>query len=154
MYSNSGRQGEGDGSEMKEPLIGLVIVAHGQLARALLEATEHVVGPQSGVTTIAIEPNDDLSARQVEISAAVKAADRGAGVIVITDMFGGTPSNLAHGALHGPGVELVYGVNLPLLVKLSKMRDRPLDEAVGAALVAGRKYIDSAAAILEAAKPR
>lgn len=138
---------------MKEPLIGLVIVAHGQLAQAFLDATEHVVGPQRGVTTIAIEPNDDVSARQVEISAAVKAADRGAGVAVITDMFGGTPSNLAHGALHGPGVEVIYGVNLPLLVKLAKMRDRPLEEAVQAALEAGRKYIDSAAAILESARP-
>lgn len=137
---------------MKEKLIGLVIVAHGQLAQAFLDAVEHVVGPQKGVTVIAIEPNDDLSARQVEISAAVKEADQGAGVIVITDMFGGTPSNLAHGALHGPGVEVIYGVNLPLLVKLAKMRDRPMEEAVKAALDAGRKYIDSAAAILEPAR--
>lgn len=139
---------------MSEPLIGLIIVAHGQLAQAFLDATEHVVGPQSGVSAIAIAPNDDLSARQVEIASAVAAADQGAGVIVITDMFGGTPSNLAHGALHGPGVELIYGVNLPLLVKLAKMRDRPLDEAVSAALDAGRKYIDSAAAILGPAGPR
>ena len=139
---------------MKGALIGVVIVAHGRLARALLDATEHVVGPQRGARAIAIEPNDDLSARQLEISAAVREVDEGAGVVVVTDMFGGTPSNLAHGALNGEGVEVVYGANLPLLVKLAKMRDRPLAEAVRAALEAGRKYIDSAASILEPAKPR
>ena len=139
---------------MKGPLIGLVIVAHGRLAQALLDATEHVVGPQTKARAIAIEPTDDLPARQVEISAAVHEVDEGAGVVVVTDMFGGTPSNLAHGALNGPGVEVVYGANLPLLVKLAKMRDRPLAEAVRAALEAGRKYVDSAASILEAVKPR
>ncbi|HET7410623.1 MAG TPA: PTS fructose transporter subunit IIA [Paracoccaceae bacterium] len=139
---------------MKGPLIGLVIVAHGRLARALLDATEHVVGPQAGARAIAVEPTDDLPAAQVEIAAAVREVDEGAGVVVVTDMFGGTPSNLAHGALCGAGVEVVYGANLPLLVKLAKMRDRPLAEAVLAALEAGRKYIDSAASILEPAKPR
>lgn len=139
---------------MKGALIGLVIVAHGRLAGALLEATQHVVGAQRGSRAIAIEPNDDLRARQVEIAAAVREVDEGAGVVVVTDMFGGTPSNLAHGALSGPGVEVVYGANLPLLVKLAKMRDRPLADAVRAALDAGRKYVDSAASILEPAKPR
>ncbi len=139
---------------MKGPLIGLVIVAHGRLAQAFLDATEHVVGPQRGALAIAIEPSDDLAVRQVEIAAAVRSVDEGAGVVVVTDMFGGTPSNLAHGALDGPGVEVVYGANLPLLVKLAKMRDRPLAEAVRVALDAGRKYIDSAASILEPAKPR
>ena len=139
---------------MKGALIGVVIVAHGRLARALLDATEHVVGPQRGALALAIEPSDDLAARQLEISAAVRDVDEGAGVVVVTDMFGGTPSNLAHGALNGDGVEVVYGANLPLLVKLAKMRDRPLAEAVRAALEAGRKYIDSAASILEPAKPR
>ena len=135
-------------------LIGIVVVAHGGLAQALLEATEHVVGPQSGARAIAIEPNDDLHARQAEIARAVAEVNDGAGVVVVTDMFGGTPSNLAHGALTGPGVEVVYGANLPLLVKLAKMRDRPLADAVRAALEAGRKYIDSAAQILESAGPR
>lgn len=139
---------------MKGALIGLVIVAHGRLAQALLDATEHVVGAQRGARAIAIEPADDLHAMQVEIAEAVRTVDEGAGVVVVTDMFGGTPSNLAHGALSGPGVEVVYGANLPLLVKLAKMRDRPLAEAVRAALEAGRKYVDSAASILEAAKPR
>src|SRR5699024_6164876 len=117
---------------------------HGRLAEALLDATEHIVGPQQGARAIAIDPNDDLSARQVEISTAVDEADAGAGVVVVTDMFGGTPSNLAHGALSRAGVEVVYGTNLPLLVKLAKMRDRPLADAVKAAIGAGRKYIDSA----------
>ena len=139
---------------MKGTLIGLVIVAHGRLAGALLEATQHVVGPQRGSRAIAIEPSDDLSARQVEIASAVREVDEGAGVVVVTDMFGGTPSNLAHGALTGPGVEVVYGANLPLLVKLAKMRDRPLAEAVQAALESGRKYVDSAASILEPARQR
>ncbi len=135
-------------------LIGLVIVAHGRLAAAMLEATEHVVGPQRGARAIAIDPSDDLHARQAEISRTVAEVDEGAGVVVVTDMFGGTPSNLAHGALTGPGVEVVYGANLPLLVKLAKMRDRPLADAVRAALEAGRKYVDSAAGILETARPR
>jgi mannose PTS system EIIA component len=134
------------------PLIGIVVVAHGRLAAALLDATEHVVGPQRATRAIAIEPSDDLHARQAEISQAVAEVSEGAGVVVVTDMFGGTPSNLAHGALSGPGVEVVYGANLPLLVKLAKMRDRPLAEAVRAAIDAGRKYIDSAAGILETAR--
>lgn len=136
------------------PLIGVVIVAHGALAEALLDATEHVVGPQSRTRAIAIEPTDDLPARQAEIADAVREVDDGAGVVVVTDMFGGTPSNLANSALVGAGVEVVYGANLPLLVKLAKMRDRPLADAVRAALESGRKYIDSAAAILEPAKSR
>lgn len=134
------------------PLIGLVIVAHGALAPALLSATEHVVGPQAHSQAVAIEPNDDLRVRQAEIDKAVGEADQGAGVVVVTDMFGGTPSNLAHGAMSGPGVEVIYGANLPLLVKLAKMRDRPLTQAVACALEAGHKYINSAASILEPAK--
>jgi PTS system mannose-specific IIA component len=141
-------------SEEPAALIGLVVVAHGGLAAALLDATEHVVGPQSGARAIAIDPNDDLHARQAEIASIVAEVDAGSGVVVVTDMFGGTPSNLAHGALAGPGVEVVYGANLPMLVKLAKMRDRPLAEAVRAGLEAGRKYIDSAAGILETAKAR
>ena len=141
-------------NEEPAALIGLVVVAHGRLAAALLDATEHVVGPQSGARAIAIDPNDDLHARQAEIARIVAEVDAGSGVVVVTDMFGGTPSNLAHGALAGPGVEVVYGANLPMLVKLAKMRDRPLAEAVRAGLEAGRKYIDSAAGILETAKAR
>lgn len=132
-------------------MIGLVIVAHGTLADALMAATEHVVGPQANARVIAIGPNDDLRSRQADIDGAVAAVNSGAGVVVVTDMFGGTPSNLAHGAMKTKGVEVVYGANLPLLVKLAKMRDKPLAEAVQAALQAGRKYVNSAGSILEPA---
>lgn len=133
-------------------MIGLVIVAHGQLAHALLAATEHVVGPQPNAVAIAIEPADDLRDRQAEINARVTEVDRGAGVVLITDMFGGTPANLALGAMLGPEIEVICGANLPLLVKLAKSRERPLAEAVGLALEAGHKYIDSAASILDPAR--
>ena len=129
-------------------MIGLVIVAHGSLAEALLSATEHVVGRQADAEAIAIGANDDLRRRQAEIDAAVARVDTGAGVVIVTDMFGGTPSNLAHGAMNGPEIEVVYGASLPLLVKLAKMRDKPLAEAVEAAIVAGRKYMNSAGSIL------
>lgn len=131
------------------PELGLVIVAHGMLAEALLAATEHVVGPLSAATAIAIGPNDDLRACQSMIDAAVNKVENGAGVVIVTDMFGGTPSNLAHGAMKRERIEVVYGANLPLLVKLAKMRDRPIAEAVTAAIDAGRRYVNSAAAILE-----
>jgi len=135
-------------------MIGLVIVAHGALAQALLAATEHVVGKQSNAHAVAIEPNDDLHARQAEINAVVRSVNTGKGVVLITDMFGGTPANLALGAISGPDIEVICGANLPLLVKLAKMRDRPLAEAVRAALEAGHKYIDSAASILDPARGR
>jgi len=130
-------------------MIGIVIVAHGGLAEALLAATEHVVGPQANARAIAIEPADDLRARQAEIDRVVAELDNGQGVVLITDMFGGTPANLALGAMKSPTIEVICGANLPLLVKLAKSRERPLAEAVKAALEAGHKYIDSAAGILD-----
>ena len=130
-------------------MIGLVIVAHGGLASALLAATEHVVGRLENAHAVAIEPQDDLRQRQAEINALVEEVDRGSGVVLVTDMFGGTPSNLALGAMTRPGIEVIYGANLPLLVKLAKCRERGLDEAVRAALEAGGKYIDSAARMLD-----
>ena len=135
-------------------MIGIVIVAHGALAQALLSATEHVVGRQQNAHAVAIEPSDDLHARQAEINALVASANTGSGVVLITDMFGGTPSNLALGAISGPDIEVICGANLPLLVKLAKMRDKPLAQAVKAALEAGHKYIDSAASILDPARGR
>jgi PTS system mannose-specific IIA component len=135
-------------------MIGLVIVAHGALAQSLLAATEHVVGPQANAHAVAIEPADDLHARQAEINALVARVNTGKGVVLITDMFGGTPSNLALGAISGPDIEVICGANLPLLVKLAKMRDRPIETAVKAALEAGHKYIDSAASILDPARGR
>ena len=131
-----------------EASIGMVIVAHGALADALLHATEHVVGPQDGFCAIPIGPNDDLRRCQNRIDQAVAEVRNGAGVIVVTDMFGGTPSNLAHGVMDERDVEVIYGANLPMLVKLAKMRDRPLAEAVAAGVEAGRKYVNSATAIL------
>jgi len=135
-------------------MIGLVIVAHGSLADALLAATEHVVGPQENARTVPIHPTDDLHMRQAEIDRLVAETDTGDGVVLITDMFGGTPSNLALGAMRTSRVEVICGANLPLLVKLAKCRDRPLGEAVRAALEAGHKYIDSAAAILDPERSR
>ncbi|HEU0222867.1 MAG TPA: PTS fructose transporter subunit IIA [Paracoccaceae bacterium] len=133
-------------------MIGLVIVAHGGLAREYLAALEHVVGRQPGARAIGIAPDDDLREKQSEICAAVRDVDTGDGVAVISDMFGGTPSNLAMGACRMGNVEVVYGANLPLLVKLAKMRGLPLPDAVAHAVEAGRKYINSAGAILAAGR--
>lgn len=124
-------------------MIGIVIVAHGGLAREYLSAVEHVVGPQDGVRAISIEDTHDRKAKQDEICAAADAVDRGQGVVVVTDMFGGSPSNLALPACLASGRRILYGANLPMLIKLAKSRDLPVPEAVEAALDAGRKYINS-----------
>jgi PTS system mannose-specific IIA component len=129
-------------------MIGVVIVAHGGLARELLAATEHVVGPQAQAVAISTGPADDLRAKQAEINEAVRRVDSGDGVVVVTDMFGGTPCNLAIGAMSSETIEVIYGANLPLLVKLAKLRDRPVADAIDAALDAGRKYIDGAKRML------
>ncbi|TVQ57318.1 MAG: PTS fructose transporter subunit IIA [Rhodobacteraceae bacterium] len=129
-------------------MIGLVIVAHGGLASELLAATEHVVGPQARAVAVSTGPADDLRAKQAEINDAVATVDEGDGVVLVTDMFGGTPCNLAIGAMGADTVEVVYGANLPMLVKLAKMRDKPVAEAIDAALGAGRKYIDAARRML------
>jgi len=120
-----------------------VIVAHGGLAREYLSAVEHVVGPQVGMRAIAIEDDHDRSRKQAEICEAADAVDKGAGVVVVTDMFGGSPSNLSLMACCGPGRRIVYGANLPMLIKLAKSRDLPVGEAVTMALDAGRKYINA-----------
>ncbi len=124
-------------------MIGIVIVAHGGLAREYLAAMEHVVGQHPGTVAIAIGEDDDRTTKQDEIDAAVKAVDEGQGVVVVTDMFGSTPSNLAVGACTKRSQRVIYGANMPLLVKLAKARHLPIDEAVDIALTAGRKYIDS-----------
>jgi mannose PTS system EIIA component len=125
-------------------VIGIVIVAHGGLAREYLAAMEHVVGRHPGTAAVAIGPDDDRRAKQAEIDAAVAAVDEGEGVVVVTDMFGGTPSNLAMRACRGGKRVVLYGANLPLLIKLAKARRLTLDEAVSCALTAGRKYINTA----------
>ncbi|MEM1370825.1 MAG: PTS sugar transporter subunit IIA [Pseudomonadota bacterium] len=123
-------------------MIGLVIVTHGALALEFRRALEHVVGPQEQIETISIGPEDDAQERRDEIHRAIKRSDSGSGVVILTDMFGGTPSNLAISALEGDAVEVIAGINLPILVKLATVRnDLPLSKAVEAAGEAGRKYI-------------
>ena len=123
-------------------MIGIVIVGHGGLAREYLSAVEHVVGKQTGIRTIAIESECDRADKKAEINAAADEVDQGDGVVVVTDMFGGSPSNLSLGACRKKDRKILYGANLPMLVKLAKSRKLPFDEAVSAALIAGRKYID------------
>jgi len=123
-------------------VIGIVIVAHGGLAREYLSAVEHVVGKQTAVRTIAIDNDCDRERKKGDIRAAVDEVDTGDGVVVVTDMFGGSPSNLSLGACCKKDRKILFGANLPMLVKLAKSRDKPIDEAVSAALIAGRKYID------------
>ena len=124
-------------------MIGIVIVAHGGLAREYLSAVEHVVGRQDWVKAISIEDDHDRKAKQEEISAAANSVDMGQGVVVVTDMFGGSPSNLALPACTTSGRRILYGANLPMLIKLAKSRDLTVPDAVAAALDAGRKYINS-----------
>tara|TARA_B100002051_G_scaffold132468_1_gene125926 strand:+ start:489 stop:896 length:408 start_codon:yes stop_codon:yes gene_type:complete len=124
-------------------VIGIVIVAHGGLAREYLAAIEHVVGPQRGIRAITIEDDHDRAGKQAEIRAAADAVDDGTGVVVVTDMFGGSPSNLSLMACEARDREIIYGANLPLLIKLAKSRSLAVHAAVEAALDAGRKYINS-----------
>lgn len=124
-------------------MIGIVIVAHGGLAREYLSAVEHVVGKQPAVAAIAIEDEHDRTAKQAEICAAAQEVDTGGGVVVVTDMFGGSPSNLSLPACMGRNRRIVYGANLPMLIKLAKSRELPVPDAVALALDAGRKYINS-----------
>ncbi len=124
-------------------MIGIVIVAHGGLAREYLAAIEHVIGKQTGIAAIAIEYDHDRAAKQAEIAAAAQAVDAGSGVVVVTDMFGGSPSNLSMPACAGPERRILYGANLPMLIKLAKSRSMRLEEATTVALEAGRKYINA-----------
>jgi len=124
-------------------VIGIVIVAHGGLAQEYVSAVEHVVGNQSGMRAVSIEPNDDRGAKQAEICAAADGVDSGEGVVMVTDMFGGSPSNLCLRACSPNDRKIIYGANLPMLIKLAKSRHKPLAKAVEAALEAGRKYINS-----------
>ncbi len=124
-------------------MIGIVIVAHGGLAREYLAAIEHVIGKQAGIAAVAIEYDHDRATKQAEISAAADAVDTGGGVVVVTDMFGGSPSNLSLPACAGPDRRILYGANLPMLIKLAKSRGLGLQVATAAALEAGRKYINA-----------
>lgn len=136
-------------------MIGLVLVTHGRLAEELRHAMEHVVGPQRGVATVCIGPEDDIEGRRADIRECIHAVDEGDGVVVLTDILGGTPSNLAMSLLdQRKDVEVIAGVNLPLLVKLAKVRGtEPLAEAVDRAQAAGRKYIASGSEMLNGHGP-
>ncbi|TNJ41175.1 PTS sugar transporter subunit IIA [Phaeobacter sp. B1627] len=124
-------------------MIGIVIVAHGGLAKEYLAAVEHVVGPQPALMAIAIGPEDDRDAKQDEICAAADQVDIGDGVVVVTDLFGGSPSNLSLRACAPANRRILYGANLPLLIKLAKSRHLLVADAVRHAMEAGRKYINS-----------
>jgi len=130
-------------------MIGLVVVTHGRLAEEFLSAAEHVVGPQEQIRAVSIGPDDDMEKRREDILTASQDVDTGDGVIILTDMFGGTPSNLAIAVMEKANAEVVAGVNLPMLIKLATVRaDGDLGEAVKAAHEAGRKYINVASWVL------
>jgi mannose PTS system EIIA component len=130
-------------------MIGIVLVTHGCLATEFLAALEHVVGPQKQIETIAIGPEDDIEQRRQDILVAVGKVDNGGGVIVLTDMFGGTPSNLAISIMNGSNIEVIAGINLPMLIKLASVRETAsLEQAVIQAQDAGRKYIYIASRVL------
>ena len=123
--------------------IGIVIVAHGQLAHEYRAAVEHVVGAQSNIMAVSIAAECDRNGKEIEICKAAEAVDFGRGVVIATDLFGSSPSNLALRACKSSDRKIVYGMNLPLLIKLSQSKNLSLSLAVDLALVAGRKYIDS-----------
>ena len=130
-------------------MIGLVIVTHGRLAEELINALEHVVGKQANITPICIGPDDDMEVRRGQILENVANAEEGNGVILLTDMFGGTPSNLAISILEKANVEVIAGVNLPMLIKLASVRQtEALHQAAESAQAAGRKYINIASRLL------
>ncbi|MGL4634969.1 MAG: PTS sugar transporter subunit IIA [Beijerinckiaceae bacterium] len=130
-------------------MIGMVLVTHGRLACEFKSALEHVVGPQTQLNVITIDPEDDMDGRRQDIMDAIHQVDTGEGVVVLTDMFGGTPSNLAISAMNGSNVEVVAGINLPMLIKLASVRDEvKLADAVVQAQDAGRKYINVASRVL------
>ena len=130
-------------------MIGLVLVTHGKLAEEFRHALEHVVGPQKAIETVCIGPEDDMDQRRQDILEAVLSADQGKGVIILTDMFGGTPSNLAISVMQSGTVEVIAGVNLPMLIKLAGVRsESDMDKALQEASDAGRKYINVASRVL------
>jgi mannose PTS system EIIA component len=130
-------------------MIGMVLVTHGRLAEEFVFALEHVVGPQQAIRTICIGPDDDMEQRRKDILESVKAVEQGKGVVVLTDMFGGTPSNLAISIMEQTKAEVLAGINLPMLIKLASVRGtEPLAKAVIQASEAGRRYINVASSLL------
>jgi len=130
-------------------MIGMVVVTHGRLAEELIAALEHVVGPQVNIAAVCIGPDDDMENRRTQILDSVANAEEGNGVILLTDMFGGTPSNLAISIMDKANVEVIAGVNLPMLIKLASVRQTEgLQQAAHSAQEAGRKYINIASRLL------
>lgn len=130
-------------------MIGLVLVTHGKLAEEFRNALEHVVGPQQLLETVSIGPEDDMDQRRMDIIEAVSRAEDGQGVIILTDMFGGTPSNLSISVMDGGRIEVIAGVNLPMLIKLASVRSEgDMEKALAEAQEAGRKYINVASRVL------
>ncbi len=130
-------------------MIGLVLVTHGRLAEEFIAAAEHVVGTQPNLKAICIGPDDDMEIRRTNIKDAIKTVNQGDGVIILTDMFGGTPSNLAISVMEKGKIEVLAGINLPMLIKLASIRETsPLKEAVTEAQDSGRKYINIASNVL------
>ncbi len=146
MTENNGAKGS-SGSNQGE--VGLVLVTHGSIGEALLAALEHIVGDQNNVVPVSIQPDDDVEARRTEILDAIARVQSGQGCIVMTDMFGGTPSNLALSAMGEEAVEVIAGVNLPMLIKFASVRaGAPLAEVVDQVQKSGRKYINVASSFL------
>lgn len=134
-------------------MIGLLLVTHGRLAEEFIAAMEHVVGPQDQIGSICMFPDDDIEKSREAIEKKIKTLDDGAGVILLTDMFGGTPSNLAISMSEDGKIEALAGINLPMLIKLSSIRDKvDIKDAVVQAQDAGRKYIHAASALLDTEK--
>ena len=130
-------------------MIGMVLVTHGRLAAEFIAALEHVVGPQTHIAAVCIGPEDDMEQRRADILDSVRAVDGGEGVVLLTDMFGGTPSNLAISVMDRAKIEVIAGINLPMLIKLASLRQsEPLADAVRGAQEAGRKYINVASQLL------
>jgi mannose PTS system EIIA component len=130
-------------------MIGMVLVTHGRLAAEFVNALEHVVGKQEQIAAVCIAPDDDMEERRSEIVEAIARMDSGSGVVLLTDMFGGTPSNLAISIMDRARVEVIAGINLPMLVKLASVRDKAsIEEAVAKAQEAGKKYINIASQLL------
>ncbi len=129
-------------------MIGILVVSHGRLAEEMILAMEHVVGMQQNVDAVCILASDDMEEKRTEILSKVEKLETGEGVAILTDMFGGTPSNLAISVMEGRHIEVLAGLNLPMLIKLVRERNKPLKEAISEAQEAGRKYINIASELL------
>ena len=135
--------------DTSKDMIGVVLLTHGNLATELVKVMEHVVGPQDQLTTITIDPEDDMEKRREDILNSVQFVDKGLGVIILTDMFGGTPSNLAISIMEQAKIDIIAGVNLPMLIKLASVRStETISDAVAQAREAGQKYIMVASQVL------